>query len=190
MNTQRIDSIDLIDLVSVTFSDLRWHCGTGVAVHVSGTGRDKKYRYRHGVMTDIGDIEESVWYEAATYLVRRESEADLFEMLVTWETEHNYTNASPANLRLEALQCYVSRLFNCPEWVDFIPFNRRFRPHALVGAHLVKLIYDCCGHTKEATQEQINRSYNHTVYCQSCGDWTTFSTVPLKEADPPWQLYW
>ena len=43
------------------FSDLRVHYGTGRSIHVSGTGRDKKFRYRHGAMTDLGDLEISEW---------------------------------------------------------------------------------------------------------------------------------
>lgn len=189
MNTRRIESIKEIRLDEVALSDMRWQYGTGVAVLVSGSGRDKKYRYRNGVATALGDFEESVWYQVIEHIMRRDGETELVEMLTVWESEHNYTNARPPELRKQALQAYASRLFDRPEWVDFIPFNRRFRPYALIGARLVKIIKDCCGDTAEATQEQADRAWNHTVYCHHCGDWTTFSTVPLEEVDPPWQMF-
>lgn len=45
------------------FSDLRVHYGTGRSIHVSGTGRDKKFRYRYGAMTDLGDFRMEVFAE-------------------------------------------------------------------------------------------------------------------------------
>ena len=44
---------------SVTFEDLSVHFFTGRSILLSGSGRDKKYSYRSGVMTDVGDIELS-----------------------------------------------------------------------------------------------------------------------------------
>ena len=48
----------LIDHISgipanITFSDLRIHYGTGRAIHLSGSGKDKKYTYRAGIQTDL-----------------------------------------------------------------------------------------------------------------------------------------
>ena len=43
----------------LTFSDLRAHYGTGRAYLISQKGREKKYGYRKGIQTDIGDLEVS-----------------------------------------------------------------------------------------------------------------------------------
>lgn len=45
---------------ALTFADLRVHYYTGRSYLISGEGRDKVFGYRHGVMTDIGDLPETV----------------------------------------------------------------------------------------------------------------------------------
>ena len=44
----------------LTHADLRAHYGTGQAVLLSGSGRDKKYGYRNGIQTNIGDIRSDI----------------------------------------------------------------------------------------------------------------------------------
>lgn len=51
------------------FSDLRVHYGTGRSIHVFGTGRDKKFRYRYGAMTDLGDLEILEWKSLLNALI-------------------------------------------------------------------------------------------------------------------------
>lgn len=62
MRTEQIDNIESIDLSTVTLSELRWQFGTGISIS-KGSGRDKTYSYRCGVMTDLGDIKEEIWYQ-------------------------------------------------------------------------------------------------------------------------------
>lgn len=184
MSYKRIDSLDGIDLSTISLSDVRWQIGSGIAIS-SGSGRDKKYRYRNGVITNIGDIEEHIWYQLVEQIAQRDNETWLVDALAVWEAEHNYTRRSPAQIREEALELYSMRIFDQPEWVVYIPFNRRFRPDVLDGAHIVTVINDCCKKPEEVTQEQIDRAYGGTVACPHCGRWSTFSIVSGEA--PPWE---
>ena len=47
---------------ALTFADLRVHYYTGRSYLISGEGRDKVFGYRHGVMTDIGDLPETEYF--------------------------------------------------------------------------------------------------------------------------------
>ena len=71
----------------LTFADLRFHFGTGRAFIKSGSGRDAVYGYRNGVMTDVGDIEESEWAQLMMDLIKRSGEEGLQAQLRLWATQ-------------------------------------------------------------------------------------------------------
>lgn len=164
------------DLDKLTFEDIRWRCGV-FRCNSSGTGRNKQYHPWSGVQTKLGEIEESIWYKLAEALIQRDHEEDLYEQLLEWETKHNYANRSKRDLREEALCKHSMRIFDNPKWVDFVPFNRRYRPEALTSAHLVTVVCGCCNAPGEVTQEQIDEGYNGTVHCPHCGRWSPFKTI-------------
>lgn len=173
MGIQRIDSADRLDPESISFSSLRWKYGTGVNIS-TGQGVYKKHSYRNGVMTELGDIELKVWFHLAEQLVEKSGEQWLLDALIQWEKEYGYTKASAVELRESALQLHISRIFDCPEWVCYIPFNRQYRPEVLQTAHIVTVINVCCQQPGEVTQEQIDRAYDKTVACPHCGRWSEF----------------
>ncbi|MFR7742975.1 MAG: hypothetical protein ACLU3I_06595 [Acutalibacteraceae bacterium] len=45
------------------------------------------FGYRHGVMTDIGDLPEAEWTRLAKQLIRQSGEQELYQQLFAWE-EH------------------------------------------------------------------------------------------------------
>ena len=59
---------------ALTFAALRVHYYTGRSCLISGEGRDKVFGYRHGVMTDIGDLPEAEWTRLAKQLIRQSGE--------------------------------------------------------------------------------------------------------------------
>lgn len=65
----------------LTHADLRAHYGTGQAILLFGSGRDKKYGYRNGTQTDIGDIRVDVWCQLVHELVTRSGEETLYAQL-------------------------------------------------------------------------------------------------------------
>lgn len=174
MDILRIDSVSGIDPASISFSNLRWKYGTGVDTS-TGKGHDKKVSYRFGVMTELGDIKEDVWYQLMEQLIQKNGEQWLLDALIQWEKEHNAAKNSLSVIRKEALQLHSYRMFDEPQWVYFIPFNRQSRPVALEQAHLVTVISECCGIPGEVTQEQINRAYEGKVCCPHCGCWSKYT---------------
>ena len=163
-------------LDSITWDEIRWLLGI-FRCDSSGSGRNKQYHSWRGVKTKLGEIEESAWYKLAEALIERDHEEGLYEQLLEWETEHNYANSSKQDLRGEALCKHSMRIFDNPGWVDFVPFNRRYRPEALVSAHLVTVVCECCNLPGEVTEEQIDSSYNGTVHCPYCGRWAPFKII-------------
>lgn len=79
-----VDSLDGIDLSTVSLAHVRWHTGSGIAIP-PGAGRDRKYRCRNGGITDIGDIEEHIWYQLAGQIARCDHEMWLVDTLAVWE---------------------------------------------------------------------------------------------------------
>ena len=184
MNGQ-INSMSEIDVATATFGNIRWRYGTFIT-RSFGERYNKTYSYRSGVQTALGDIEESVWCQLAETVIKREGEQQLLSWMVEWEKEHNYTKDPPAKLHQRALQLHVARVFDAPQWVYYIPFNKRYRPEVYAQAHIVVVINECCEKPGEVTQEQIDAAFDGTVACPHCGRWSKF-LVPAKrkvERDP------
>ena len=56
-----IDSLPAVpNRDQLTHKDLHAHFSTGQSILLSGSGRDKKYGYRNGIQTDLGDIRNDV----------------------------------------------------------------------------------------------------------------------------------
>lgn len=176
MSIKSIDSVSGLDPASISFSNLCWRYGTGVDTS-TGKGIYKKHSYRHGVMTKLGDIELKVWIQLMEQLIEKSGEQWLQDALLQWEKEHNYAKSSAAKLRETALELHSARIFDNPEWIYYIPFNRQFRPDELEQAHIVTVINECCGLPGDVTQEQIDRAYNGGICCPHCGRWSKFGLM-------------
>ncbi|WP_313529291.1 hypothetical protein [Anaerotignum sp.] len=161
------------DLERLTFENLQYHLSLGQSTS-TGSGRNKEYTYKHGVRTPLGVIEETEWYQLMEQLIERSDEQWLLDALIQWEKERNYTRATSADLRKEALRLHSSRIFDKPKWVYYIPFNRQYRPDVLRRAHIVTVINECCNLPGEVTQEQIDCAYAGMVFCPHCGRWSTY----------------
>lgn len=107
----------------LTHANLRAHYGTGQAILLSGSGRDKKYGYRNGIQTDIGDIRVDVWCQLAHELVTRSGEETLYARLAAWEKGRNYCCRTKSELEEHTLQLYAMRIFDMPDWVDYAAFS-------------------------------------------------------------------
>ena len=173
MGRERIRSLDAIDFSTLSFEDLRWRYGVFQGTS-TGSGREKKYGAWIGVETALGEIEEKVWYRAAEKLIRQKGERELLEHLERWEAEHDHTKGSPGSSRKRALQLHISRIFDDPLWVDFVPFDRRYRPEILKTAHLVTVVSECCQRPGVVTQEQVDAARAGTIACPCCGRWSPF----------------
>ena len=112
---------------SVTFEDLRVHFFTGKAVLLSGSGRDKKYTYRSGVMTDVGDIELSRWRELVHGLIEKSHEQTLYEQLLKWVKDCCPFQHIKEEIETYALELHASRIFDDPQWAAYDVFNQQYR---------------------------------------------------------------
>ena len=128
-----IDRIEeLKDLLeTVTFKQLNHKYGTGRSFTIV-TAHEKKSRYRNGIMTEVGDIEESVWMQAVEYLIKRDNENELHKNLREWlkDTLPGWFKTD-RDLTLYALKLHSARIFDEPKWVDYIAFNKKYRPSIL-----------------------------------------------------------
>ena len=112
---------------SVTFEDISVHFFTGRSILLSGSGRDKKYSYRSGVMTDVGDIELSRWRELVHGLIEKAHEQTLHEQLLKWVKDCCPFQHTREEIETYALELHASRIFDNPKWAAYDEFNRRYR---------------------------------------------------------------
>ncbi|HRN02149.1 MAG TPA: hypothetical protein PLD42_06250, partial [Gemmiger formicilis] len=122
-----IDSLPAVpNRDQLTHKDLHAHFSTGQSILLSGSGRDKKYGYRNGIQTDLGDIRNDVWLDLVRELIVRSHEEDLFDKLLEWEKEHTYWLKTKAELEHYTLELYAARIFDNPKWVDYEAFAKHY----------------------------------------------------------------
>ncbi len=178
MGTEHIDKIAGLDLSILTYDDIRWQCGTGVSI-TRGTGRNKTYSYRQGVLTKLGDMEVSVWEKIAYHLV--EANDDLYhlqclsEMLRKHDYGGHYARATgKTELRRDALRHCVAQMHNNPQWASFMEYNQTYRPEHLKLVSLVTVVTECCNEPFEAPEAQTHRD---RIYCAHCGRFSGYSIL-------------
>lgn len=172
------------DLASITFEDICWQYFI-FRCNSTGVGRDKQRTYWHGVKTKLGEIEEKDWCKLAEALIEYKEETQLLNHLIQWCTEHNYTWDSAAEVRKEALQLHLARIFDNPLWVWYLPFNKKYRPEVWRAANIVFVQSECCQRICTVTQEQVDQAYTKTIPCPHCGKWSKFTIIRRSQPEPP-----
>ena len=115
----------------ISYEDIRLMYHTGKFVRDYSSQDKKAGKYRIGVMTKLGDIEEKDWIRYAEELIRRNNEEALFKQLKSWYRQTTPWLRDEKDLHRYTLECFVARIFDNPGWVDFVAFNERYRPEAL-----------------------------------------------------------
>lgn len=116
---------------NVTYDDIRLMYHTGKFIRDYGSQDKKAGKYRIGVMTKLGDIEEKDWIRYAEELVRRNNEETLFKQLKSWYRQTTPWLRDEKDLHRYTLECFVARIFDNPNWVDYEAFNKCYRPDFL-----------------------------------------------------------
>ena len=167
----------------LTFADLRVHFGTGRAYTISGKGRDRVMGYRVGKQCNLGDIETGAWMKMVRELIVQTGEQELYQQLITHMKEHYSWKQSKAEFELQALELHAARIFDNQLWVDFIPFNKRFRPEVLCAVKLVSVMPECCKKAGFLTEARYRERdpYCDENFCPHCGRWTKISLVDIKK---------
>ena len=119
-----IDSISGIDLTAVQPEQLCRKHGT-FRCNSTGSGRDKKYSYRHGASTPIGDIEDSVWKTAAEAVVKRDGLEQEVAQILPYVS---FASDTSAENRISAINAVFSGLYKDTLWVSFVEYNRNYHP--------------------------------------------------------------
>ena len=171
-------------MAELTFEDLRVHFGTGRAYTISGKGRDRVLGYRTGKQCNLGDIEACEWTKLVKELILQKGEQELYQQLLTYMKEHNYSNSTKAELEEETLELHAARIFDDPLWVDFIAFNQRFRAEVLSAVRLILIMPECCKKAGNITEARYRERTSHEGenFCPHCGRWTKISLVDNKES--------
>lgn len=168
------------------FRKLRSQGGTFRSIVQSGTGRNKVYGSRVGVDTESGDLEKSDWQARITDLIHEAGEDQLFSQLLTHTKETDVTGASASELKHKALELHSNRIFDNQEWVDFIPFNEKYRPEVLDDVPVVEISLICCKQPGLITQKRYERDAGTLgvglVHCPICGRWS----VPISVGEVKW----
>ena len=165
------------------FSDLRVRYGTGRSIHVSGTGRDKKFRYRRGAMTDLGDLEISEWKSLINALIEYHSEQEIQQQLQQWSKAECPWLHDEDEVEEYALSLHADRIFDNPAWAGYISFNRKYRPKELETTELVWIRTFCCQEAGQVTKEQLDKvvCMNDRIRCPHCGRYSEFYTCTPED---------
>lgn len=169
----------------VAFEDLRCHYQTGRSYVVSGEGRNRIYGYRHGIQCNLGDIERSEWMQIVRDVIDREGELKLYQQLLQHLKEHNYAKESSKELKFNALQLHAARIFDNEAWVDFLKFNRRYRPEIASSAKRVWIVSECCAKPGDITMAMLEtrKHIDNRVCCPRCGRWTHYELMTTLEME-------
>lgn len=114
----------------LTFEDLSVKHFSGRSFLKSGEGRDKVFGYRNGVVTKLGDIEESEWRKLILGVITRSGELELLEQLKLWAAAECPWLHTKREVEYYALELHAYRIFDNPDWVSYELFNREYRPKA------------------------------------------------------------
>lgn len=114
-----------------TYEDIRVRVYTGQFIRDYSSQDKKAGRYRSGMLTKHGDIEEHEWVAYAEELVRRNGDEELFRRLKNWYRDTINWFENEKDLRKYALVCLIDGIPNNPLWVDYVAFNSKYRPELL-----------------------------------------------------------
>ena len=128
----QIDREEQLKGKELTFESLSCKVGT---FRYDCVGRDrlgyKQYKYRNGVETELGDIEVSLWKKLIYRLIEQHNEMTLFNHLKVRYAKNGFNFRNKSDLEQHTLECFSSRIFDNPKWVDYIAFNEKYRPEIL-----------------------------------------------------------
>ena len=174
----RIDKEDQLRGKEISLPLLAVHYGTFQA-RSSGTDRigRRKFNNRIGKQTDLGDIEIALWKSLVMKCIEKAGEKALYQHLLAWTINHNYVQQSKENIEEEAMELHTCRIFDNPLWVDFVPFNRKYRPEFLVSIDMVTAVNTCCNKPYQLPRERLEHIQNGTTCCGHCGRHTPFKVI-------------
>ena len=107
-------------------------------------------------------------------LIDCKGERHLYEQLLEYLTEHNYAKSTKTQLERKALELHADRIFDNEAWVDFLKFNRKYRPEVAAATKVVYIRTECCSKPGAIPQTQLDSRIDDRVCCPHCGRWTHY----------------
>lgn len=110
-------------------------------------------------------------------LIDCKGERHLYEQLLEYLTEHNYAKSTKTQLERKALELHTDRIFDNEAWVDFLKFNRKYRPEVAAATKVVYIRTECCSKPGAIPQTQLDSRIDDRVCCPHCGRWTHYESL-------------
>ena len=90
---------------------------------------------------------------------------------------------STAILERKALELHTDRIFDNEAWVDFLKFNRKYRPEVAAATKVVYIRTECCSKPGAIPQTQLDSRIDDRVCCPHCGRWTHYEIMTTLEME-------
>ena len=68
-------------------------------------------------------------------------------------------------------------------WVDFLKFNRKYRPEVAAATKVVYIRTECCSKPGAIPQTQLDSRIDDRVCCPHCGRWTHYEIMTTLEME-------
>jgi len=115
----------------LSYEDIRLRFHTAKFVRRSDSKDKKDGYYRIGVMTQIGDIERNDWNKLAEDLIEKSGDKEMFLNLEHWYRDNCAWLKINEEIHDYTLECFVAGIHNNSDWVDYIAFNKLYRPELI-----------------------------------------------------------
>ncbi len=174
----RINDISLVSPEQITHANLTVLHETGQSVYVSGTGKNKEFRYRVGKQTEIGDIEISIWKQLVEQLVANEGDEELLDHYREWIRKNCPWIRTEKAAEEGAYLLYVSQTCLNRNWWGYVRFNMDYYPERLSNDQtLISVQPDCCKQVFRAPIEAIRSNHldQQVIHCPFCNERSTFT---------------
>ena len=112
-----------LPVINLSFPDIELLHRVGRGQTVRGIGSDVHYTYKHSIATKVGEIEEETWYPLVEYLIERNGEQKLFDLLIEWCKKEVGWLKTKKSIRRYALELHAARIFDNKEWCGYTAFN-------------------------------------------------------------------
>lgn len=175
-------AISIPEIWELSFEQLRIRYFSGKS-DSRKIGRYREYSYTNYAVTKLGEIEIGRWCSLAEQLISYHNEEGLQAQLLEWVTEHYLFCRTASERRQKSLDLHISRIFDDPLWVDYVPFNQKCRPDVQASAELIRVQTVCCDEPGITTWEQVEqaRQGTRTICCPNCGRFSEFTVLDGKE---------
>lgn len=144
---------------------IKQSCGRSFLIGIRD--RRKITEYRMYYQTPAGEFEVETWENLMLEAIDKAGENVLFEELKEYAKKLPWLKNSKA-IQNYALELHSGRIFDDPQWVGYIKFNRKCRPEALAGVPIISIWTDCCSCAGEITESMYLRDKEKTA-CPTCG---------------------